>query len=283
MVMVYQVGDMTLQKTQEVFRGKVNDVIICQDISSNGKVYYTVLVVYDKDIARKLMKLFHGNELQGRSRFVTDYTWKESYLMVFDYVRERPLDKFFASEIFNIQTCEQMGLNLTVECLAGGIPYPLLFLQLKQGQIHISKDRSIYLGYCVDLEEFSEKVTERDCATLCAKIVFKYIEEMKNGKTTSYKLLEKKLWKGGYQRFTDFYKDLKMASQPLKKEGIIARIQKWYRHNQDRIFRLVMVICVILGILALTMIVSQLIFSDVPFLRMFINPFKQIGTESLLQ
>ena len=36
-------------------------------------------------------------------------------------------------------------------------------------------------------------------------------------------------------------------------------------------------------IFALAMIVSQLIFSDVPFLRMFINPFKQIGTESLLQ
>ena len=30
--MVYQVGDMTLQKMQEVFRGKVNDVIVCQDV-----------------------------------------------------------------------------------------------------------------------------------------------------------------------------------------------------------------------------------------------------------
>ena len=281
--MVYQVGDMILQKTQEVFRGKVNDVIVCQDIASNGKVYYTVLVIHDKDIARKLMNLFHGSVGQGRNKFVTDYTWKDSYMMVFDYVRERPLERFFSSEILNLQACEQMGLNLTVECLAGGIPYPLLFLMLKQGQIHISKDRSIYLGYCVDLEEFSEKVTEKDCATLCAKIVFSYIEKWKSGKATSYKLLEKKLWKGGYQRFTDFYKDLKMASQPLKKEGIIAKIKKFYRHNQDRIFRMVMFICIVLGIFALAMIVSQLIFSDVPFLRMFINPFKQIGTESLLQ
>ena len=281
--MVYQIGDMTLQKMQEVFRGKVNDVIVCQDISSHGKVYYTVLVVHDKEIARKLMKLFHNNASTDRNKFVTDYTWKESYLMVFDYVRERSLDQFFSSEILSLQDCEQMGLNLTVECLAGEIPYPLLYLQLKQGQIHISKDRSIYLGYCVDLEELSEKITEKDCATLCAKIVFKYIEEMKSGKATSYKLLEKKLWKGGYQRFTDFYKDLKMASQPLKKEGIFARLKKSYRHNQERIFRVVMVICVLLGILAVAMIVSQLIFSDVPFLRMFINPFKQIGTESLMQ
>ena len=221
--MIYQIGDMTLQKTQEVFRGKVNDVIVCQDIASSGKVYYTVLIVRDKEIARKLMKLFHAE--RGKNRFVADYTWKDTYMMVFDYVRERPLEKFFGSEILSLPSCEQMGLNLTVECLAGGIPYPILFLQLKQGQIHIAKDKSIYLGYCVDLEEFSETVTEKDCATLCAKIVFSYIEGMKSEKVTSYKLLEKKLWKGGYQRFTQFYKDLKMASQPLKKDGIIARLK----------------------------------------------------------
>lgn len=281
--MIYQVGDMVLQKTQEVFHGKVNDVIVCQDISSSGKIYYTVLVVYDKSIARKLMGLFHGNTVSGKNKFVADYTWKDAYLMVFDYVRERPLEKFFASEIFNIQVCEQMGLNLTVECLASGIPYPLLFLQLKQGQIHISKDKSIYLGYCIDLEEFSEEVTEKDCATLCAKIVFKFIANMKSEKVTSYKLLEKKLWKGGYQRFTQFYKDLKMASQPLKKEGIIARFRKWYRHNEKHIFRVVIILCIVLAMFTLVMIISQLIFSDVPFLRIFFNPFKQIGTESLLQ
>ena len=148
---------------------------------------------------------------------------------------------------------------------------------------YLQQDKSIYLGYCVDLEEFSDKVTEKECATLCAKIVFSYIEKWKSGKATSYKLLEKKLWKSGYQRFTDFYKDMKMASQPLKKEGIVAKFKKFYRHNQDRIFRMVMIVCILLGVLTLAMIVSQLIFSDVPFLRMFVNPFKQIGTESLLQ
>lgn len=281
--MVYQVGDMLLQKTQDVFQGKVNDVIICQDVAQRGTVYYTVWIVRDRELARKLMKLFHEETGQKRNKFMADYTWKDSYLMVFDYVRERPLERFFASEIISLSSCEQMGLNLTVECLASGIPYPILFLQLKQGQIHIAKDRSIYLGYEIDLEGFSENIAEKDCATLCAQIVFHYIEKMKTAKATSYKLLEKKLWKGAYHRFTDFYKDLKMASQPVKKEGIIAGIQKFYRHNQDRIFRFVMVICILLGILTITMIVSQLVFSDVPLFRLFINPFKEIGTESLLQ
>lgn len=279
--MIYQVGNMLLQKTQEVFRGKVNEVIVCQDIAVGDNTYYTVWIIYDRELAKKLIRMFHSG--QKNPKFVADYTWKDSYLMVFDYVRERPLERFFTSEINSLSACEQMGLNLTVECLAGGIPYPVLFLQLKQGQIHISKDRSVYLGYGIDLEEFSDKITEKDCATLCAKIVFHYIEEMNTVKATSYKLLEKKLWKGGYLRFTDFYKDLKMASQPLKKDGILARFQRVYRHNQDRIFRLVMILCVLLGILAFTMIVSQVFFSDVPFFRLFINPFKEIGTESLLQ
>lgn len=281
--MIYQVGDMLLQKTQDVFQGKVNDVIVCRDIADSGMVYYTVWVVRDRELARKLMRLFYGNEGQKQNKFVADYTWKDSYLVVFDYIRERPLQSFFSSEITNLRECEQMGLNLTVECLAGGIPYPILFLQLKQGQINISKNRGIYLGYEIDLEEFSENIVEKDCATLCAKIVFQYIEEMKTAKATSYKLLEKKLWKDSYHRFTDFYKDLKLASQPLKKEGIVAGFQKFYRHNQDRIFRLVMVICILLGILTLIMIISQLFFLDVPLFRIFVNSFKEIGTESLLQ
>lgn len=287
--MVYQVGKMILQETQEVFRGKVNDVIVCQDMASGGKSYYTVLVVHDRERAKKLMDLFHGRTGQNKSRFVADFTWKDSYLMVFDYVRERPLKEFFTSEITTLAECEALCLNLTVECIACGVPYPILFLQLLQDQIHISKDKNVYLGYCIDLEQFSEDITERDCATLCAQKIFPMLGQISTGKkgkiskATSYKLLENRSWKSGYHRFTDLYKDLKMAAVPLKKDGIITRIKRFFRHQQDLIFRLLLVLCVVLGLLALIMIVSQIIFGDVPFLRLFVNTFKVIGTESLLQ
>ena len=281
--MVYQVGEMLLEKTQEVFQGKVNDVIVCRDIAGDGKRYYTVLLVYDRDTAKIVMDLFHRGDEQKRTKFIADFTWKDQYLIVFDYVRERPLERFFTSEVSGIQACEEMGLNLVVECLACKVPYPVLYLMLKQGQIHISRDRNVYLGFCIDLEELSMAVSEKDCATLCAKIVFSYLGQMRSVKITSYKLLEKKIWKGGYQRFTQLYKDLKMASQPLEKESIWFKIRRFFKHNQDKIFFLLMVICIALGLLALMMILSQLFFSDVPFFRLFINPFKKIGTESLLQ
>ncbi len=287
--MVYHVGKMVLQQTQEVFQGKVNDVIVCQDMASAGKAYYTVLVVHNRDVAKRLLELFHGGRAQAKERFVADFTWKDAYLMVFDYVRERPLKDFFTSEIASLAECEELCLNLVVECMACGVPYPVLYLQLLQDQIHISKDKNVYLGYCIDLSQFMGRITERECATLCAQKIFPMLGEVsmgKNGKVskaTSYKLLEKRSWKSGYYRFTDLYKDLRMAAVPLKKDGIFLRIKRFFRHNQDRLFRILLVVCVLLGLLALLMILSQMIFSDVPFLRLFVNTFQQIGTESLLQ
>ena len=281
--MVFQVGEMLLQKTQEIFRGKVNDVMVCRDISKSSKVYYTVLFIHDRNIAKKLMNMFHTKNSNARNKFVADFTWKKSYLMVFDYVRERPLERFFSAQISNIDMCEQMGLELTTECLACGLPYPFLYLQLKQGKINLTKSRNIYLTYDVDLEEFSEKITQKDCATLCAQILLKYIEELKKRKTTSHRLLEKKIWKGGYLQFIDLYKDLKLSSQPLKKENLMVKMKQFFYRNQDKFFKMLLTVSVILFSLAFIMLISQLLFSDVPLFKIFINPFKQIGTESLMQ
>jgi len=281
--MVYQVGKMVLQETQEVFRGKVNDVIICQDMANSGKMYYTVIVVHERNLAKKLMDIFHGKQQQQKNKFVADYTWKDSYIMIFDYVRERSLQQFFKSEVGTLAECEELCLNFTVECLACGVPFPMLYLMIMQDQINVSKDKEVYFSYCINLEEFSESVGEKECATLCAQKIFNMLSEFGAAKATSYKLLERRSWKSGYHRLVDLYKDLKMASAPLKREGIFSRIGKFYRHNKDRIFKLLLIVCVLLAVLALTMIISQLIFWDFPFIRLFFNTFKKIGKESLLQ
>lgn len=281
--MVYHVGNMALQETQVVFRGKVNDVLVCQDVASGGKTYYTVLAVHGRGTAKRLLELYHAGSGRARETFVADFTWRDSYLMVFDYVRERPLDAFFSSEVFSLQECEFLCLNLTVECLASGIPYPVLYLQLLQDQIHIARDKNVYLGYCIDLQQLSPGIGEKECATLCAQKIFALLGGFNSGRATSYRLLEKRAQKSGYQRFTDLYKDLKMASVPLEKDGVWRKIKRFFRYQQDRIFRILLVVCVVLGLLALLMVVSQAVFGDVPFLRLFVNTFKQVGTESMLQ
>lgn len=281
--MVYHVGNMILQETQEVFRGKVNDVLVCQDLAAGGKTYYTVLVVHHRDTAKRLLELYHTDEKRVKETYIMDFTWKDSYILVFDYVRERPLREFFPVEIETLTECEYLCQNLTVECLAGGVPYSVLYLQLLQDQIHISKDKSVYFGYCIDLAMLSPVIGERDCATLCAQKIFRLLEGFNSGRATSYKLLAKRSQHSGYQRFTDLYKDLKMAAVPLKKDSLIQRFKRFFRHQQDRIFRVLLVVCVVLGIFAFLMVLSQILFSDVPFLRLFVNTFKQIGTESLLQ
>ena len=281
--MVYRVGEMILQKTQEIFRGKVNSVMVCRDISKGGELYYTVMEVYDRNKAKILMNLFHPAGTEEKTGFVTDFTWKDSYFCVFEYEKERLLERFFQTEINKVSECEQLGMNLITTCLACRMPYPVLYLQLKQGQIHLSKEKSVYLGLGIDLSELSEKITEKECATLCARIIFNYIEGIKPGKTISGKLLEKKLWKGGYQKFIVLYKDLQMAAQPVKKETSRDKFVQLVKKNRDKIFRVFIIICIIAVIVAAFMMVSQWIFSDIPFLRIFTNSFEQIGNQSLLQ
>lgn len=61
------------------------------------------------------------------------------------------------------------------------------------------------------------------------------------------------------------------------------RIRVWFARRQDVLFRILLCICLILGGLALVSLISQLLFGDIPWLRILFNGFKTIGTESLLR
>ena len=84
-------------------------------------------------------------------------------------------------------------------------------------------------------------------------------------------------------RFSDLYRDLKTAALAMEKRGIGHRIKALFRRNQDKIFRWLLVGCIILGIISIIMILSQVFFADIPLMRLFINTYKKIGTESLFQ
>ena len=124
---------------------------------------------------------------------------------------------------------------------------------------------------------------ERACASLCAKIIFQMIDNFGDVKTVSYHLLERKTTRNGYLRFYDLYKDLKTAALAMEKQGGGKRIKALFRRNQDKIFRWLLVGCIILGIISIIMILSQIFIADIPLIRLFINTYKKIGTESLLQ
>ena len=120
----------------------------------------------------------------------------------------------------------------------------------------------------------------------CAKILIRLLEPAVNQyrrRANSYILLQKKADKRAYDRFRDLYKDLKLASVRVKKRNIFTRIRIWFERNRDTFFRIILVISIALAVFVILTFLTNLIFGDVPWLRLFIRSFDKIGLESLLQ
>ncbi|MEG0779408.1 MAG: hypothetical protein RR426_02295, partial [Oscillospiraceae bacterium] len=84
-----------------------------------------------------------------------------------------------------------------------------------------------------------------------------------------------------YSAFSELYRDIRLTAIPSQKTGFWARLRGIWWRNRDRLFHLFLALCVPLVILALVMLVSQLIFGDIPLLRLFRHCFEMIGTESM--
>ncbi|MDD2973368.1 MAG: hypothetical protein PHE02_14685 [Lachnospiraceae bacterium] len=280
--MTFTVGSMQLNTVREVLHGSANDVYICQDINAANDTYYTLWLIRDNTIAKKFITLFHEAKVK-ETEYITSFSYQDKFGMVFTYKAERFLKNFYMGSAFSLNVCETICINLVMECISCNMPYPVLYLILTQNQIHMSKDNGIFFSYQLDFDQFDETKKEKDCVIMCAQIVLELLAAHESEKAISYKLLERKIPKEGYRSFTELYKDIRMSAVSANKIGLKGRLMAAFKRNQDRLFRFMLVICTILGVIVLAMLIMQLIYGDVPFMRFLINPFKQIGTESMLQ
>lgn len=281
--MVYRSKTMLLNSVRIVAQNDVNDVIICRDLSVNAESYYTLLIVKDHELVKKLLVILEQKQQTGAESYIENFSHNGNFCMVFDYRQERPIEEFYIGASLTIQEAEQICVNMIVQCMACGLPYPLLYLILKQRQVHIAKDHTISFGYQLDLTDMDFRVQERDCVAECARLLKELLAPHAAQKAVSYQLLNKKLKQNSYQKFTDLYKDVRIAAAPQKKKTILKRFHAFFERNRDRFFRILLILCIAALIVTLIMLLSQIIFGEIPLFRLFYNPFKKIGTESLLQ
>ena len=117
----------------------------------------------------------------------------------------------------------------------------------------------------------------------CAMVIRDLLKEKLTKKNVSYQLLMKKIPRQGYQNFRDLYRDIRLSSSMVGKRSLKARILGLSREHQATIYKALLVVSVFLLILTVSMMISQRIWGEVPFLRILFNNFKQIGTESLIR
>ncbi|MBR3538542.1 MAG: hypothetical protein IKN79_05660 [Eubacterium sp.] len=244
---------------------------------------FTIIAVRDHNAIRALMEAESRIETIKDSQLVDSFSYGNDYVLVFPYRQDRPLDKFFVGEALTLNQVEEIGTNLLLTCMSASLPYPFLYLMLEQGQINVSKDGGIYLGFNVDLSGIDVKRTERDCTVKCAQILRDILSTKADQKNISYELISRKSENNSYSNFTELYRDLRIAAMPAEKYGLLVRIRSFFHRNADLLFGILFWVCVILGIIALVLLLTHVVWGDLPFFRLFINNFKNIGTESLQQ
>ncbi len=273
---------MNLNRIQLVKKNEVNEVTVCRDMEDSSGALYSVVEVHDHEVVRKFLSIYRETGDPDESDMTVMH--KDGvFCVVFPYVKERPLSAFYRGDSVSLNECEEICINTILACMTAKLPWPILYLVLAQGQVHLSRDNNVYLGYEVDLADLDIRRNEHDCTVQCARLILGLLESKSSEKAMSFLLLQKKISKSSYRRFTELYKDVRIAASPKQKKGIWNRIKAWYYRNKDTMFRILLVISVILMGIALVSILTQLIFGDVPWLRFFIRSFEHIGTESLLQ
>lgn len=281
--MIYQSQKMRLKCIRVIARTKVNDIMVCQNLNAAEEGFYTVLAVHDHETAHRFLTVYEQSDYTAEASCIESFSDQGAFVIVYPYFRERALQDFYMGDSYKLSECEDICINVILACISAEIPYPVLYLILKQKQLHLARNNHVYFGYAVSLEELDEKKTERDCVVQCAKILRELLEPKASQKAVSYQLLDKKISNNSYHRFTELYKDIRIAAAPKKRSGIVAGMRAWFMRNRDRIFRVMFWVCILLVLLVGATFATQAIFGDIPWLRLFINGFKNIGTESLLQ
>lgn len=278
--MMYESEKWTLKCVMRVFSGKVNNVEICENIQNGRSTYYTLLRIKDHEIVKKLMNII-GEDFAGNKCFVDMFDSRDGFCVVFDYVKERRMCDFFMARDITLENCEDICLNLIVQCMTSKIPYPLLYLILKQKQLQLLRDNGVLISYAIDLEELDENIAEEECVMECALIVRDLLEKKISKRNIGYKLLEKRIPKKSYTTFRELYKDIRLCSSMVRKSGIINRIKAFFARNDTNIFKVLLVVSIVLAMLALVVFVSRSVWGEIPLLRFFVDTFDTIGTESL--
>lgn len=278
---IYQSQRMRLACVQTVKSNSVNDILVCRDLNSVAGVLYMVLAIKDHNTVRLCLEAFRQAGLSESRACVDCFSDQGIFCMVFTYKPGRSLSEFYTGKFYSLTECETICASVIIACLTAGLPYSLLYLALRQGQLNLAKDHTVYLGWQIDLGELDPDRTERDCAVECAQILRELLSAKATQKAYSYRLLEKKISRKSYDSFTELYKDIQIAAAPKKKQGIRKRLMAFLARRQDTIFRILLFVCTALVLIVLASLLCQLIFGDVPWLRLLFNGFKTIGTESL--
>lgn len=267
---------MNLKKIGAVREGKTNIVSVCEGTAEDE--WYTLWKIKKHSCARMLMNM------QEKASFAECFMEGEHMCVLLPYEEPRPLGRFYQGNTDDYTERKQVYKNIVTACIDSELPYPVLYLLLKEKCLNIRRDGSIFFTYYVLLDDLSSDKGERDCARLCAGILTELMELYgKKEERSCLALMQKRIKRNAYSKFTELLNDIEFIDGRKRISLLWGRIPYPEQSTKDKIFRILLVVTVMLALLAVVLFASQIIFGDIPALRMFTGALRKIGTESLLK
>lgn len=277
--MVYYVDDMVLEVVATLFSGKSNDILVCRDRRSPVGARYTLLVIRGKTLVKTFISIAEGG---GKEPFfLKSFARNDELIYCFSYQSERRFSAFARGQLLSPAQGGEICARLVMECASSLFPPPLLYLILTQDNVHLTRDNRIYFTPVFDLSQLDPEKTEADCTVCCAGIILELLEGGSKKPPESCELIKKKCRSSSYSSFPELYRDIKLTAMPGKKPSIKKRLRALWQRKKDSLFRFLLVLCAIAVVIAFIMLISQIIFGDIPLLRLFESCFDFIGTEQL--
>jgi hypothetical protein len=264
---------------REVYHGKKNDVVVCQDLQASGTLYKTVWRVRDREVVRSIIQLFH----EAEHPYEACFGYQEGMCFVFPYEQERSLERFYSATI-EAGLCErgQIWMGLVMKCMTCALPAPILYLILQARQVRLGQDGTIHFLYCLDLEKLEPDRTTADCAEECARLLGELME-LGPPCHVGAELLKQRIKRKSYDNFIDLYKDIRVIADDAEKKGEKRGIGQFLADRRHLIYRTVFTLCIILLVITVVFFLGKLVFGSTAFYQLFRHAIDRIGTESLLQ
>ncbi|MBO6215508.1 MAG: hypothetical protein J6N76_08225 [Lachnospiraceae bacterium] len=282
--MVYHSRNLRLSEVQLVSENESGKVVVCEDLGSPERTRYSVYVTEDHEIIARLHRIYEKAKNIPEDTQIHYFSDGGKFLIVNPYVAARPLRRFYMGQNMPIPKCEEICKNYIIACMTADLPWPLLYLAMSQEQVNISRDGSVYLSYLMDLSLADESIVEGDCVRLLVSdFVFMFQQKPANLRWDLRQLILRRNERAVFSKFTEIYRDVDIASGRSGKGGLLRRFAIWVEENKDRMFRVLLIISIILVVFTLVTFLTNALFGDVPWLKLFIRSFERIGTESLLQ
>lgn len=272
--MIYRSERKAYVPVMEVLKGEANDVLICREASAESESYHTLLAIRDHETVRRLLCVMEQFSY-GYDCCLEMFGQEGVYCVVFPYVKERYLKRFYMPAQITWETRGEICENLILACMLSKLPKPLLYLALEQEQIHLRKDNSVELGYAVRLEELEEEIGERECARQCAALLRELLRPESGEGNMAYRLFMKK-WE--YETFDSLYRDFRLVKGMFRRQEMPVRLRLLFWSRRQEFLKLLRAACVGVIFLALVSWLSELVWGELPFARIGVNHFQKIGT-----